>query len=607
MKHFSQALASWWFAAMVPVHTPPTTLMQREIGRKRHLLSILLVAALVLILVYIVCIWLAAFTLQMPICLITAFSLLIALWLNRKGYLRSASLAYFFSSNINILLGAQIASQTDPRILLWSCFLLPIYLLVIGLFIPPWITCSLAILENVALFWYLLVFVHTQMLYLLSPSELQHFLLYLCILIYANAFLGAYYAITTKAAVIQADRTDEVEQAHHALSEAYTIIQRQALTDPLVGLPNHGAILAQIEKELLHCQTTQRNCAIIFADIDHFKHINDTWGHGAGDTALCTVGQRLREGVRKEDSVGRYGGEEFAILLTDIEQNEAVELAERLCCELADQPCLWKQDETQTIIAIPLSASFGVATYPLDGITSKELIERADAAMYAAKQSGRNRVCLPDMESAEIETNQHADNEHTTVQVLSTVAALHDQETHTHALRMQDLAEATARMLGCSEEEVQLIRLAAQLHDIGKMGIPDTILHKPGPLTQEEWGIMQTHPRMSQQILAQAGGRLDLISHIVIAHHERWDGQGYPYGLAQQEIPLGARILSVVDSYDAMTSSRPYREARSVTQALAEIQRCAGTQYDPHIVNAFLQVLLATSEVRTIPNLAITH
>jgi HD-GYP domain-containing protein (c-di-GMP phosphodiesterase class II) len=157
-------------------------------------------------------------------------------------------------------------------------------------------------------------------------------------------------------------------------------------------------------------------------------------------------------------------------------------------------------------------------------------------------------------------------------------------------------------MLGRSEEEVQLIRLAAQLHDIGKMGIPDAILHKPGPLTPEEWAVMQSHPRMGQQILTQAGGRLDLISHIVVAHHERWDGQGYPYGLAQQEIPLGARILSVVDSYDAMTSTRPYREACSAEQARAELQRYAGSQYDPRVVDAFLQVLQAP-EPHDVPTL----
>jgi diguanylate cyclase (GGDEF)-like protein len=565
MKHFSQALISWWFTTMVPVHTPPTTLMQREHMRKRRLLSIMLLACLILTLGYLVYMYISAFTIQMPICLLSICSLLLALWLNRQGYLKSASLTFFFADEATLFLGAQVTALNDPSILLWTCFVLTLFLVVLGLLVPPWITLLLAVLENLALFWYLCFLDRTQMLQLLSPAEFQHFLLYLCMCIYGNAFLGAYYAITTKKAVLQADRTYEVEQAHSALTEAYATIEKQAQTDALIGLPNHRTIIAEIERELLHCQSSQRNCAIIFVDVDHFKQINDTWGHGAGDAVLCMVGQRLRDGVRNDDTVGRYGGEEFAILLTDIEQIEAVELAERLRCLLVDSPCMRKQDET--LVTIPITASFGVATYPLDGTTSKELIERADAAMYAAKQAGRNRVCLPD------------DEEEVAVSELN-----------------------VSQQITLENRTVQLIRLAAQLHDIGKMGIPDAILHKPGPLTPEEWAVMQSHPRMGQQILTQAGGRLDLISHIVVAHHERWDGQGYPYGLAQQEIPLGARILSVVDSYDAMTSTRPYREACSAAQALAELQRCAGSQYDPRVVDAFLQVLQAP-EPQSVPAL----
>jgi len=171
------------------------------------------------------------------------------------------------------------------------------------------------------------------------------------------------------------------------------------------------------------------------------------------------------------------------------------------------------------------------------------------------------------------------------------MAAFHDQATQEHANRTIRLAEATMRALGRSEDEVVLLRLAAQLHDIGKIGVPEAILQKPGPLTEEEWGIMRRHPLMGQQILAQAKGQFGLVSHIVVAHHERWDGHGYPYGLAREEIPLGARILCVVDSYDAMTSARPYREALSEADARAELQRVAGSQLDPQVVAAFLQVL----------------
>ncbi|HEV2654012.1 MAG TPA: GGDEF domain-containing protein, partial [Ktedonobacteraceae bacterium] len=147
--------------------------------------------------------------------------------------------------------------------------------------------------------------------------------------------------------------------------------------------------------ELQHCQNSQRNCAIIFVDVDHFKSINDTWGHAAGDAALQAVGQRLCEGIRKDDCIGRYGGEEFAILLLDIDQSEAFDLAERLRCSIAEEPYLWQRAGTQAVIPIPLTASFGLATYPLDGLTARELLDMADAAMYTAKHTGRNRVCLP--------------------------------------------------------------------------------------------------------------------------------------------------------------------------------------------------------------------
>jgi len=375
--------------------------------------------------------------------------------------------------------------------------------------------------------------------------------------------------------------------------------KQAALTDPLTGLPNHGAIIEHIETELQQCQSSQRDCAIIFADVDHFKHINDTWGHAAGDAALCAVGHRLREGIRKGDYIGRYGGEEFAILLSDIDQSEAFDLAERLRCSIAEEPCLWQQAGTQSVVPIPLTASFGLATYPLDGLSARELLDMADTAMYTAKHTGRNRVCLPgdemDMASLKQDENQLLPeySEQSVLQTISTMAAFHDPETQAHANRMIRRAEATMRVLRRSEDEIALLRLAAQVHDIGKIGIPEAILHKPGPLTQDEWGVMHRHPQIGQQILTQARGQLGLVSHIVVAHHERWDGQGYPYGLAQQEIPLGARLLSVIETYDAMTSAQPYREALSAAEAREELQRCAGSQFDPQVVAVFLQTLQA--------------
>jgi len=178
-----------------------------------------------------------------------------------------------------------------------------------------------------------------------------------------------------------------------------------------------------------------------------------------------------------------------------------------------------------------------------------------------------------------------------TMLALVTVAAAHDQSTDEHAHRMMHYAGATARELVCTDEDVNMLQLAALLHDIGKIGVPDAILHKPGPLNDEEWNVMRLHPQIGAQILEQIGGIFSALAPIVVAHHERWDGKGYPFNLAGEQIPLASRILAVVDSYDAMISRRPYREPMSKEQAEQELLRCSGSQFDPRIVAAFLRVL----------------
>ena len=388
---------------------------------------------------------------------------------------------------------------------------------------------------------------------------------------------------------------EELQNQHEALNKAHAQLATLATTDPLTALPNHRMVMSQIEAELSRCECSQNSCAILFIDIDHFKRINDTWGHQAGDAILRQVGDRLRTTIRQNDFVGRYGGEEFAIVLTETDQHGAEAIAERLLIALNERPCTWETEEATTII--PVTASIGIAVYGQHGTSRETLIESADRAMYHAKQCGRNRTCtaneesilgqnVPMLASVELPTNDAV-----AVQALTAVARVHDLNTSTHAQRVVTMAEATARALGRSEEEIHLVRLAALLHDIGKISVPDEILHKPGPLTEDEWIVMRRHPDIGRQILVQAGGKFELLSHIVVAHHERWDGTGYPYGLAKESIPLGARILSVVDSFDAMTSQRPYRDPLPLEQAKAELLRCGGGQFDPQVVHAFLQVL----------------
>ena len=430
-----------------------------------------------------------------------------------------------------------------------------------------------------------------------------------------------------------------VQQQQELLAEVDRLYKEQAqtaVTDAITGLPNHRALMSRLEEELAHCRRADRSCAILFIDIDHFKRVNDTWGHRAGDAVLREIGARLclaqkvrkrvrsavsvgqsnrhygqytyppnflcnaRSIMRKEDFVGRYGGEEFAIILTNTGLSGARVVAERLRVAIAKRPCFWEAEAGQPAVPISVTVSIGVAVYKLHGLTREALVESADRAMYRAKQSGRNCVCKAEEEEREplqerqpvLDAQQRLHTPETgTVCVLTAAASAHDRETDDHAHRLVYLAVTTALELGRTEEELHLIRLAALLHDIGKISIPDAILHKPGPLTDEEWAIMRRHPQVSCDILSQAGGIFHLLAHIVVAHHERWDGRGYPNGLAQETIPIGARIISVVDSYDAMTSRRVYRDPLSIERAKEELRRCAGSQFDPQVVAAFLHIL----------------
>jgi diguanylate cyclase (GGDEF)-like protein len=420
-----------------------------------------------------------------------------------------------------------------------------------------------------------------------------------------KALLHKQQNMNNKETELRSQLQEAYTQQQELLMEVDRLYREQtqaAVTDAVTGLPNHRAIMSKLNEEVERCKLLDTGCAVLFVDLDHFKHINDTWGHRAGDAILHEMGARLHEATRQEDFVGRYGGEEFAVILTDVTIGDAMEAAERLRIIIAEQPYQWQVEGTETIAPIVVTSSIGVSIYKLHGIGREALLESADQGMYKAKKSGRNCVCLADIEVETIPGEKVQRDEETrqktqpliptqTVQALVAASAAHDRSTDDHAHRMVQYAEATGRMLGRPQEELHLLRLAALLHDVGKIGIPDSILHKPGPLDEREWSVMKRHPEIGWQILDQVGGVFRYLASIIVAHHEHWDGTGYPHKLVGEEIPITARILSVVDSYDAMTSHRSYREPMSNEQACQELQRCAGSQFDPRVVAAFLQVL----------------
>jgi diguanylate cyclase (GGDEF)-like protein/putative nucleotidyltransferase with HDIG domain len=359
-----------------------------------------------------------------------------------------------------------------------------------------------------------------------------------------------------------------------------------ASTDPLTGLLNRRGFQSVIDNELARSERGGRSFSLLMCDCDFFKHLNDQLGHHAGDDALNSIGKLLEENKRRIDVAARVGGEEFALVLPETDQHEAFIVAERLRSRFADgfadQP-------------VALTLSLGVATYPTHGMTADALLRASDEALYAAKALGRDRTVLY---SAEVQgilsvgEGKAPDRGHAhlaTVLNLAEALDMRDTGTARHSQTVGRYCELMARELGLPDEHVERVRVAGVLHDIGKIGVPDAILCKPGPLTDEEHAQMRKHPEIGARILG--GAELDDIRGWILAHHERPDGQGYPSRLTEEEIPLEARILAVADAYEAMTSDRVYRKAIGAQAARRELERCSGSQFDPDVVEAFLGAL----------------
>jgi diguanylate cyclase (GGDEF)-like protein/putative nucleotidyltransferase with HDIG domain len=357
---------------------------------------------------------------------------------------------------------------------------------------------------------------------------------------------------------------------------------RLALTDPLTGLGNHRHFHECLERELRHAHERRLSLTLCLVDVDDFKRINDRFGHPAGDRVLSQLAARLRQ----TGEAFRLGGDEFALLLPGYDENDALTAA----TSVVDRISALQLDQLGSV-----TVSVGLATSPAHAADRDELIRLADSALYWAKEYGKNRVRAyrPDViELAELKRLASGPDRAARFRAAASLARAVDARdvyTGSHSQRVADLAARTARRLGLPEEEVELTRLAASLHDLGKLAIPEEILRKPGPLTDPERMVLERHPQIGFRMLESLG--VDPVADWVLHHHERWDGSGYPDGLPGDEIPLGARIIFVADAYDAMTSERVYRGRVDPEQAIAELRRCAGSQFDPGIVNALADEL----------------
>ena len=370
---------------------------------------------------------------------------------------------------------------------------------------------------------------------------------------------------------------------------------RLALTDPLTGLGNHRHFHERLQRELLNAEEQARPLTLCLVDIDDFKRINDRFGHPSGDRMLSQIATRLRQG----GEAFRLGGDEFALLLADHDESTARTAAESIVERISTV-------DFDHIGQVTVSA--GLATFPVQGHGRDELIRLADSAMYWAKEHGKNRVRLyrPDIvELAELKRFAAGPDKAARYRAAASLAkAVDARDTYTgsHSERVAELAARVAVRLGLDAEQVELTRLAASLHDLGKLAIPEEMLKKAGTLTDSERLVLQRHPQIGFRMLDSLG--VDLIAHLVLHHHERWDGAGYPDSLSGEQIPLGSRIIFVSDAYDAMTSDRRYRPRRSSRAALAELERCAGSQFDPGIVAAFREEIEESSPLKAAPALA---
>jgi len=368
--------------------------------------------------------------------------------------------------------------------------------------------------------------------------------------------------------------------------------------DPLTRVATHRAF----QDRLLHeCERAYRfgdSFALLLLDIDQFQLVNNRYSHTAGDRILVELSRRLRGLVRDIDLCARFGGDQFAIILPHTLEHGGVRTAERVRKTVAGWTFLTPGEREAR-----LTASIGLAYYPEDGRTPPQLVDAAKRSVRFAKSLGGNQVQLfREMVEGEDEGLENvvslANSSHgTIVRSLAAAVDARDRYTHSHSNLVSELSAATARKLGLRGADVGRVRIGGLLHDVGKIGIPDAVLSKEGPLTQEEWSIVRRHPVMGKRIIEQAPELRDLIP-MVLYHQERYDGSGYPDRLVGEDIPLEARIVAAADAYHAIRSDRPYRSGRTHQEAVQELLRCAGTQFDPRVVSALVAVLQTEDVLR---------
>ncbi|MGA8114418.1 MAG: diguanylate cyclase [Actinocatenispora sp.] len=365
------------------------------------------------------------------------------------------------------------------------------------------------------------------------------------------------------------------------LADLLAAQRRVAVIDALTGLHTRRYLEAQLPVELRRARRNGSPLALFMIDVDHFKAINDRYGHPAGDRALREIASRLRAETRNGDVLARYGGEEFALLSANVTGDEQVRLGERLRGCVSRTPLAVSAN-----VWVTVTVSIGSTSCPAHGGTPRELFETADRALYAAKALGRDNVVAGDtFEPAAVTDTQHTTMVEYLCRLADQVDAQLSQQEHSRAIGRW--AALVAAEMGCDGPGIRCAALGGRLHDIGKIVVPETILTSTAPLTDEQWRLLRQHPEHGHRLASAVPGLADA-AEVVRQHHERHNGGGYPDGLTGDQIRPEARIVAVCDAWAAMRSDRPYRPARDGAEARAELLRERGGQFDPAVVDVFL-------------------
>jgi len=391
----------------------------------------------------------------------------------------------------------------------------------------------------------------------------------------------------------------EILNSHLTNAKLYQEARLTSLTDALTAVGSRKLLEDKLQDECARAKRYKRQFSVAIIDLDNFKTINDVLGHAAGDNALKKLAECMKSQKRKTDILTRYGGDEFVIIMPETKEKDAVTLLERIRGQI---------QEIKVVENMPMTISCGIAqSLPEPTDSSREVMRRADLALYEAKSAGRNcvKVWKETMSKAindnDIETEKITKLQRRIVglskqaeqvfiqSIWGLVQALEAKDSYTkkHSENVMHYAVGIAKTMKITPKQIEVIRRAAMIHDIGKIGIPDAILSKPGKLTPRERSVIEQHPLIAVRILDKMTFLEQEIA-IVRHHHEKWNGQGYPDGISNTVIPLGARIMAVADTFDALTSNRPYHKPRSLAKAIEILVDSSGYDYDPRVVRGMV-------------------